>query len=141
MTTPLKLETYKIIDISKDELKKMLLKDKGPVIYALCKDMNYKNVGTFLIQKIVEYLKNNEYDKVYLIPGSVFGKINYFYFVKGEACKFYDYEKYYQSNMKLIKYYENIGFVISQNLYDIDKCEQDYVTKYHLFNVLIKKLD
>jgi len=138
--TDLKLETYRIINISENNMEKIVNVEKGPIINSLCKDSNYKKVGAFLIEKILEYLQKNEYDKVFIIPGSSHGKINYFYFTGEDACKYYDYEKYYQANLKLINYYKKLGFKISKKLYDIEKCKENNETKFHLYNVLFKTL-
>ena len=40
--------------------------------------------------------------------------------------------------MKLIEFYKKNGFVISDNLYEIDKCDTD---KYIILNVMYRKLN
>src|SRR5439155_17030388 len=104
----------------------------GPCIETLCKDQNYKEVGNFLLNKLFNYLKN-KYEKIYLVPESIFYKNN--------KCSI-NKKKYLESNSKLINYYKKIGFNLSENLYSFEICEiyNDNSSKVIFFNVMYKKL-
>jgi hypothetical protein len=128
-----KVKTYRPIQIK--YLREKVA--KGPVIVSLCKNIKYQNVGSFLIKNLFIYLKNEEFDYVYLVPGSSYGKNNYEYYIEHSYCTYQDYDKYLVSNIKLLIYYKKLGFKVSKKLYDLDKCND---SEYHLFHVLYKKL-
>lgn len=126
------LETYRyyendeIIDISRRTL------NMGPVIESLCKDFNYKKVGSFLLKNVFEFLKNN-YTIVYLVPESAFYKINFP--AVTDNC-IIDNRKYIEANIKLRKYYKSLGFKKSKKLYVLNFCAKQSI----FYNVLYKKL-
>jgi len=105
--------------------------------YLLTQLFLYIFLLTFLIKNLFIYLKNEEFDYVYLVPGSSYGKNNYEYYIEHSYCTYQDYDKYLVSNIKLLIYYKKLGFKVSKKLYDLDKCND---SEYHLFHVLYKKL-
>ena len=122
-----KIKTYEIIksnDLSYDiylNRNSVLL---YPVISGLSKDPKFKNVGKFLINKIILYLKSNtSYKKLYLVPESPKYKNNYMDILDKNAC-LYDKEKYHESNIKLINYYKLNGFVIDKKIFLVLNCNK-----------------
>lgn len=142
------IETYKIIkpsDKSFDIYENRKFKKFYPVINGLSKDPNYKNVGKFILDGLIGYLKSNtSFSKLYLICESPLFKFNYFDFIDKNKCVYN--EKYNESNNKLIKYYKSNGFVILKNVFYVDRCipvlgdfEPDEYGDIICFNVMCKK--
>ncbi len=111
-----------------------------PYISSLCKDKNYPNVGSFLLNNVSDYLhKTLKHNIVYLCPGSDYYRYNYEAYVLGNECSLIDENKFYDANMKLINYYKHNGFNISPDLYLIINCKKNY--EYIFYNVMYKNLN
>lgn len=105
-----------------------------PFIEALCKDPSYKNVGSFLLNNIKHVLKSFGLTRVYLIPESTrYKQIDSKY-----NCGILNNDKYYESNMQLINYYKSNGFVIFEDHYMLDECENK---KFVFLNIMIAMCD
>lgn len=144
------IETYKKVTLFEYELNDIIgdERDVNFCISSLCKDSNYANVGsfilneldklyakkidTFLIPPIPEVKPDN---KFYLVVGSDYHKNNYEHYINKKCI--IDNE-YYDSNMKLMEYYKKNGFKVSDNLYVVDKC-YDVPDEYIISNVMYKK--
>jgi hypothetical protein len=123
-----KVNPYKINELTDDidTSNKVTLKY---YIENVCKDGNFKNVGKFLLDNVIEYYKNAD-EKLSLVVESTRYKDNYI----DNLCTFTDEEKYYDSCMKLIEYYKSFGFKVSPNLFFIENC--DLKGEDNRFNVL-----
>ena len=106
------IETYSIIepdDKSFDIYENRTFKTFYPIIGGLCKDPMYTNVGKFVVDELIIYLKlKTSYDKIYLVSESSLLKFNYLDYIDENICVFDD--KFNSSNKKLIKYYKSLGF-------------------------------
>ncbi len=112
------IETYRPldIDVSEEIIKDLGIKKIFPYICNFCKHQSISGIGKILLNKVIEYYSTNtEYDKVYLIPESVNYKNNYTGYLE-ESCEM-DEKKFYESNMKLVKYYLDNSFIPSKNLF------------------------
>lgn len=138
-----KFNPYKINDLSNfPELMNHMIKNVNnttlsPEISSLCKDPNFKNVGSFLLDNILTYCEG-KYEKVYLVPESIYYKNNFSSFIFKNMCDF-DNKKYWESNMKLINYYKSQGFQLSPNLFIIEKCNYSD-NKFNVLNVMFKNI-
>lgn len=134
------LKTYTAIDHFPQSDSLMTEKRIYPVINALCKDQNFKNVGKFLIDNVVKCMKEKKHKVLYLISGSEQYKINSYLY--GSKCNFVDKEKYFDSNKKLNNYYKSIGFKESKNLFLYDECHivKKRSNKFHLYHVMYMNL-
>ena len=98
---------------------------RGPIIIELCKNTDYKNVGIFLINKLLDTIKS-KHKTVYIAPESVRFKDNLWnlndYNDFSFGCVYYD--GYKKSNIKLIEYYEKLGFKVSDDLYYFESCSR-----------------
>lgn len=121
-----KLETYKIINKFEPEKKIKL----GPVIGNLCKNPEFKNIGDFLLNKISDFLKGY-FKIIYLIPESVIYKKSYESIIS-ESCKLIDPKLYYESNIKLIKYYIKNSFGILKKIYFMENCGENKILVFHV---------
>jgi hypothetical protein len=144
-----KIETYKKIspnDKSFDIYKNKIYKNFYPVIGGLCKDPEYRNVGKFIIKELITYLKSKtSYKKLYLVCESTLFKFNYIEYIGENRCVYS--EKYFDSNMNLIKYYKSNGFKILKKIFCVDECvivtgpfEPDEYSDIICFNVMSKKI-
>jgi hypothetical protein len=114
-----------------------------PVIVDLCKDCFNKNVGSFLLTNVCDYFKKNNINRIYLVPMSskyvanALSCISHYSFVVVEKYR----DKFRDSSLKLIKYYENNGFKVSNDLFYIQdiSCEP-YPTGIYLLNVMYRDL-
>ena len=122
----------------------------GPCVGSICKDMNYKNVGVFLLSGIEKYYKQQGYTKLYTVPES-----NKFKNKLLEAHWSFDNEeksekdlksilgKYLETQNKLIEYYTQNGYVVENMHYEAEIMPRgpgqtnSFVTFY---NVMVKKL-
>jgi len=91
-----------------------------PLITSLCKDKEYKNVGSVILKYIEKYYRKKGTTKIYLVAGS-----NRNYNVLKNAHMFNNtdginkYNKLYkQDNENLIKYYNKNGYKILDGYYD-----------------------
>ena len=107
-----------------------------PLISNFCKDQHCSGVGKILLDNVVNYYaENSEYTKVYLIPESAYHKKNYSTLLEN-ICEI-DNKKFFDSNMKLIKYYLDNGYIPSKNLFVNYKCSD----KNMFLNVLYKNIN
>ena len=115
-----------------------------PMICNFCRnpDDRYKGVGRSMLQKIIERCQTDGYKSVYCIPESIVGLTDTTR--DNGLCGIDDYDnhvnKYYTTNMKLIKYYQMLGFNIFDNNYAVEFCsdatgDSDYI----VLNVLYIK--
>ncbi|QKF94623.1 acyl-CoA N-acyltransferase [Fadolivirus algeromassiliense] len=134
------LETYKKIKSTPKQISKILNAENVDIIEiaGLCKDLSFPNVGTFLLDKVCEYYKSRGVNRIYLVAGSDYYKNNYEAYVNYNSCVLTDDNKFYDSNMELIEYYNKNGFTVSDNLYSIDFCNDGI--HYISYNVLYKNL-
>ncbi len=133
------IKTYTKIKPNADPMNNRT-KILSPYISSLCKNKNYPNVGSFLLNNVSDYLHNNlKYDIVYLCPGSDYFRYNYEAYVLGNECSLIDDNKFYDANMKLINYYKHNGFNIMDNLYLVINCRKN--NEYMFYNVMYKKLN
>lgn len=141
------IKTYEKINLDDAEIEKIMKNQVTLPLYigGLCKDSAYANVGSFLLDEIYKYhQKINEEDnedynaKIYLCPGSDKHINNYERYINNNPCIIYDDDKYYESNMKLIKYYKKNNYFVSKNLYMIDKCNEP--NQYIFSNIMYRKL-
>jgi hypothetical protein len=109
-----------------------------PYLGGLCKDRKYSKVGSFLLDNICDFYKNNGLDIIYLTPESVVYRNNFSAYILKNECDLNE-EKYYDSCMELIKYYKSQKFTISDDLYEINKCNLDQ-NKFILNTVMNRKL-
>lgn len=132
-----KIKTYKIISLDKTFINKIQSNviNVDKYIGGFCKDSNYKNVGVFLMNKITHYYKKNKIPKFYLTPESTIYKNN-LEAINDNECVI-DGQNYYDSNQKLINYYQKIGFSVENHLYEFIKCNSR--NKYIFLNVMSRK--
>ena len=118
--------TYTII--KKTDIVDSIPSKRYPFISILCKDQNYNTIRTFLLNKLVEYLKNNtEYKQLYLTAG--YSEYQYYY---NKCC--FDMTNYKVSNTKLIEYYKINMFEIMEKTYTTYECTpNDSVIFYNVF--------
>lgn len=93
----------------------------GPFIDALCKTAGYKGAGAFLLDNMHKHLKSKGVEKVYIVPESMRSKEAFAGYQEGLNCKLKD--KYLESNQKLVKFYEKMGYEIIENTYFVEGCE------------------
>lgn len=122
----------------------------NPVLSSICKDMNYKNVGTFLLSNIEKYYKQQGYTKIYTVSES-----NKFRNELLDAHQSFDnkelsmknlkniLQKYLETQNKLIKYYNNNGYVIDNKYYEAEIMPHniEHLDPFIMFyNVMVKEL-
>lgn len=113
-----------------DSDSSIVMKDLYPVIMGYCRkpDERYKGLGTYMLERIIEVYRQLNYSKIYAIiesrSGIKDGKI--------KDCGLIDYDyndrdtEFYRTNMKLIKYYESIGFKNQDNHYFVNFCNENH---------------
>lgn len=132
-----KIETYKIINLNAQQIKKLKsnIVDVDKYIGGFCKNPEYKMVGSFLLNELSKYYKSIGIKIFHLTPESTIYKSNYDAFIKGNGC-IIENNSYLTSNNNLIRYYEKNGFVINKHLYEIVECNNS--NNYILLNVMYK---
>jgi len=115
-------------------------------IYGLCKNFEYKNVGSFILKNVIDYYHKLYINKlgpkiIYIIPGSSYYLNNYESFVNNNYCDIIDNNKFYESNIKLVDYYSKNNFKLSKKYYVIDKCkDSNKIIVYNVMYIKINKL-
>lgn len=94
-----------------------------PLLEGLCKIKKYPHVGRFIIDNICKFYRKKGYEKLYLVPESQIYKNNYKGFVEFDQCVI-DTENYKNMTEKLIKYYINNDFKISNSMCDLIICTE-----------------
>jgi hypothetical protein len=118
------IDTYTIIkpcDKSFDIYENRKFKTIYPVIGGLCKDPKYTNVGAFIVNELISYLKSKtSYDKIFLVSESSLFRFNYLDYINENICVFN--HEFFYSNKKLIKYYETLGFRVLKKTFNVNEC-------------------
>lgn len=114
-----------------------------PMICNFCRipDNLYKGVGRSMLQKIIKRCKKDGYKKIYCVPESIIELTDKTR--DDKTCGMnsdYDNENnlYYKSNIRLIRYYQKLGFNIYDNHYVVDFCsdktiDSDYISFHVLY--------
>jgi hypothetical protein len=122
----------------------------GPCIQSLCKDMRYKNVGSYLIKNIEKYYKSKGVKILYLVAESAIYKneLNAAHCANDRSLDSWNNilkwsNKYKSSQPGLVKYYNALGFMRYPDTYEIGfipMCQDQYLQFFTFFNVFAKTL-
>jgi adenylate kinase family enzyme len=132
----------KIYDTHANKVINENTQNTDPRIHSLCKNKDYKNVGSTILRYIEEYYRKKGTTKIYLTAGSDrnYNILKNSHIHKDtEAIKKYN-KIYKQDNQNLIKYYIKNGYEIVDNYYEYDyiKLEDGIIITF--FNTLCKNI-
>jgi len=136
-------KSYHSTLISSKNVESVLL---DPFVSGICRNQEsrYRGLGEKMLNKFIEYLKL-KYDcsRIYIgVNSDREADVRRGYDVYNLCNYGYEWQDtpFYRSNVKLLKYYENIGFKILENYYYIEKCCDPASNNYFAANVMYKDI-